>query len=54
MSLVCIAPDGSLEIWTHELHGWRFVFDLNWETYSLDAYLPGTIEFWGREVLGEL
>lgn len=63
--LVCVAPDGSLEVWEQVLHP-----SLTWciqagdqrtpkETYLdyidiVDNYFERRPEFWGREVLGEL
>ena len=53
--LVCVAPDGSLEVWEQDLditdgHSIFYGMDpLDFHTVDF-----GSPEFWGREVLGEL
>ncbi len=62
--LVCVAPDGSLELWYRNLFGGFVLCKHPWtvfnkqlrenamEGYDLKEDEPP--EFWGREVLGEL
>jgi hypothetical protein len=59
--LVCMAPDGSLEVWTRlpfPFHGWD-VQTFRWQEYPGADVLDfdwgkQPPEFWGRVVLGEL
>jgi hypothetical protein len=62
--LVCIAPDGSLEIWMDGSLGvssvWEVAIDMELEPCSPIFRLKCTFcnrnppEFWGREILGDL
>jgi len=62
MKYLCLAPDGSLEIWegfeNYDTDGvldliWKHVFYRDGELVTLDAKIPGPPEFWGREILEE-
>lgn len=58
--LVCIAPDGSLEVWTKQQ--WLLAQPFRVDLYQEDLHPYGdnslilytSPEFWGREVLSEL
>jgi len=53
--IVCVAPDGSLEVWRKS----RTISDRPFWLVGFDEYFWDTVpwfvpEFWGREVLGPL
>ena len=62
MKYLCVARDGSLEIWErfedYDTDGvlnlsWKHVFYREGEIVTLDAKIPGRPEFWGREIVEE-
>jgi len=63
MDIVCLSPQGFLEIWRHVIclstgkHFWEIeFFDPNDTAYSYTTVCGFVMppEFWGREILGEL
>lgn len=54
--IVCVAPDGSLEIWrwSSSFHCWLVEDDLFFNYYRYRGMRSNPPEFWGREVLGSL
>lgn len=62
-AIVCLSPEGNLEIWNHVIdlqtgkHLWEIEFYSPYDKgYSYIAYCGfiGSPGFWGREYLGEL
>jgi hypothetical protein len=64
--LVCVAADGTLELWEFKDHNWNIVDESICELKTTYYFAKAMIlffsyyehtrspEFWGREILGEL
>lgn len=55
MKYLCVDPIGNFEIWDEHWSGdlWQLVFEKDGEMFTINAFVPGPIEFWGREILEE-
>jgi len=62
MKYLCIAPDGSLEIWegfeNYNEYGaldpvWNFVLGRDAGVFTLNAKIMGPPGFWGRQIIEE-
>ena len=52
--IVCMSPDGRLEVWTRDFGKYHWDVELNsWGSCFTVSYWSWP-EFWGREVLGDL
>lgn len=59
MKLVCVAPDGSLELWWQDMTNLPLIaVHHSWVRQLCEKCLQENMErcplYWGREVLGEL
>ncbi len=52
--LVCVAPDGSLEVWVWVDHRGWVLNNEKWAIFNVCYDRDYDPKFWGREVLGEL
>jgi len=54
--LVCIAPDGYLELWEEQPIGGFLILDGGFydDGFWGGLYVPTNPKFWGRIILGEL